>query len=112
MVTDADYEKAKREYHQLGKEAKGTRENSKIRKAYETAKRKYKALGKRISKNKEEKLKAKKIPVHKANKRNARRSKAAREADKRTKAKEVVTDARWTKNPEKYDYPGVDTPRK
>jgi hypothetical protein len=37
------------------------------------------------------------------------RSGKARTSDAKTTSKKVVKDARWKKNPGKYDYPGVDT---
>jgi hypothetical protein len=112
MVTEAEYNKAKSQYHDLGKKAKGSGDNSKVRKLYETAKRKYKALGNKRRTAKDAKLKAKKIPVDKAKKINKRRKKAAKEADKRTLSSQISTDGRWRRNPEIYDYPGVDTPPK
>lgn len=113
MVSQDEYSKAKAEYRRKGQTAKGSRKNSKARKAYEAAKRKYRALGKKMKAQNEAKRKAgPKLNVTQALQLNAKRSKQARKQDKKTQAKELdTTKEGWGKHPEKYDYPGVDTPR-
>ena len=55
------------------------------------------------------KIKRKVFPIAKARKHQETRSKQARTRDSKTTSKKVIRDARWKKEPGKFDYPGVDT---
>jgi hypothetical protein len=51
----------------------------------------------------------KKLSLKEALKVHRKRSKMARNQDRKKTSKSVITDDRWAKNPGKHDYPGVDT---
>jgi len=55
------------------------------------------------------KRKRKILPIAKARKVQAKRTKQARNRDSKTTSKNVIRDARWAKEPGKYDYRNVDT---
>jgi hypothetical protein len=111
-ITQADYAQAKKRYHSLGVKAKGTAENSKVRKLYNSARAKYKSLGSRIQKKKDAKMAAHKVSLVEASKLNRRRPKNAQKQDKAKLSKHIARDLRWVVDPAKYDYPGIDTPKK
>lgn len=56
------------------------------------------------------KVRARPLSKQDAQKIHAERPKRARTADERHTSKQKATDHRWRLQPEKYDYPGVDTP--
>lgn len=108
----AQYQERKDKQAQLAKKYKKEGKKASDQPLYKSNKSAMGIIGKRLKAQNETKKKGKKLNVVEAHVINGKRSQRARDMDKKTLSKKIATDQRWKDEPGKYDYPGVDTPRK